>query len=348
MGGFVALVGYLLVLNTGFGRSQETCYPGGDVTIAGSCIYQKTCVNDLFTSMWSFPPPQPSSPCAAAAYTCSTNTLSEPSVTYYIITCTSALNTPVITQVVSTPLLLTGTTPVVSPAPIPSPSDSTPVAPATSTLFLPTVPTLSIPVPTISSISSQSASVSKASSTTSSSNITPSSSAVTSSQIVSSRFLASPSTASYPYPVLPTYTGGYLLRNYCSAVEFTLLPGPKSTLVIYAGFIGCVNDKPDCCPFVVKANTSKTTTTISAAITTVSLGLSASSSTTSSNPPSVSTVFVQTPPPGTAPVSSQSTTVTSASASTRPIFPAAAVQAQATLSICPQDYHMISSSCCPM
>lgn len=64
---------------------------------------------------------------------------------------------------------------------------------------------------------------------------------------------------------------------------------------------------------------------------------------------SVSVISSNAPPsPGTSLPPSQSSTPISASALIRAIFPVAASQAQAKLSICPQDYHRVSSSCCPI
>jgi hypothetical protein len=68
-------------------------------------------------------------------------------------------------------------------------------------------------------------------------------------------------------------------------------------------------------------------------------------STIQGNPtPLISTVSVVVT---SLPTPSQATTTSQLLISTRQIFPTAAMQTQATLSKCPQDYHMVSSSCCP-
>jgi hypothetical protein len=355
------------VFNARFGRSQETCWTQAGGTVGNVCYYDITCGNvGLVASGYVTPPgSQPSDPCPAELYSCSSASVFGeiiPGVTEYFtdVACQPIPKAPATTQVDSTPVALptvaTLTLPISTPA-IPAkstvvlqtaPTLSLPVStPATSTLVLQTAPTLSLPLPTVSSVTPIIPSVSKDSSTTLSSDVTPSSTTTASGKIVtSSGALILPTTAATTYPALPLYTGGDLLRAYCASAEFTLLPGPQPTIVIYAAFIGCVNDKPDCCPFAVLTNSSSNaTTTISATTTTTSTTIaslgsfSSSSSTVSGNTPSRSTVFFQPTPP----FSSQSTTV-----STRQIFPIAAVPAQQILTTCPQDYHMVSSSCCPM
>lgn len=63
---------------------------------------------------------------------------------------------------------------------------------------------------------------------------------------------------------LPPYSGQGrpLLSGYCITPEFTLLPGPQSTIVYYVAVIGCIDDKPDCCPFPVATSTVTSTTTV--------------------------------------------------------------------------------------
>jgi hypothetical protein len=351
MEGFIALTAYILVVYAALGGAQLSCWPGSDQTLSNTCWYDITCAPiGAIASGYIFPPDStPTSNCAAAAYTCSSTSYGLNILTdgYFMdVTCTSDGGSAATSSVVFL---------------------STPVAPATSTVVLPTAPTLTIPIPASTSLSSQTVSALGVSSMTSISTTIQSSTTITPSEVVSSSVsLVSSSTAvsnssSSTYPGIPTYTGGDLLRNYCVTPEFTLLPGPQSTIVIYAAFIGCVNDKPDCCPFVVSAGTPRTTTTISATATvtrTVSLSsmttvssdiLSGSTSFTSSVIiSSILTVSMKQTPTVTSSPSSQLTTATSTPPiSTRQIFPTAAVQAQATLSQCPQDYHMVSSSCCP-
>jgi hypothetical protein len=365
MASFVALVGYLLVFNAGFGRSQETCWTQAGGAVGNVCHYQITCGNfGLVASGYVTPPSsQASDPCPTELYTCTSVSLWGeiiPGVTEYLtdVGCQPVLNTPATTQIDSTPIALptklTLTLPISTPAtpakstlvfqtaPTLSLPVSTPATPAQSTLVLQTTPTLSLPLPTVSSFTSKIASVSKDSSSALSSDVTSSSSTITSSKIAtSSGALILPATATTAYPALPLYTGGDLLRNYCAAAEFTLLPGPQPTIVIYVAFIGCIDEKPDCCPFVVSTNSSNTTTST----TIISLGsFSSLSSIGSKNTPSRSSAFFQP----TTPFSSQSTTVALTTVSTRQIFPVAAVQARQTLTTCPQDYYMVLSSCCPM
>jgi hypothetical protein len=156
-----------------------------------------------------------------------------------------------------------------------------------------------------------------------------------------------------------SYTGGDLLTGSCATPEFTLLPGPQSTIVYYAAFVGCVNNKPDCCPFAVSTSTS-TTTEIVIATTTGTTTLTSAFLTVIS--PKTSTPSSQTSTGSIAPPSSvivavpiTSVMTSGQSASQTPLytpvaqqFPIAVSAAQSTLSSCPKDYHIVSSSCCPL
>jgi hypothetical protein len=155
------------------------------------------------------------------------------------------------------------------------------------------------------------------------------------------------------YPPLPSFTGGDLLRNYCATPEFTLLYGPQSTVVYYAAFVGCVNDKPDCCPFAVSTSTS-TTTEIVIATTTGITAITSSFLTfisPSTSIPSSQTSTRGIVSPSSVIVSTVITVVVTSTQSSTLIpqqFPVAVSEAQSTLSSCPEDYHMVSSSCCPL
>jgi hypothetical protein len=48
----------------------------------------------------------------------------------------------------------------------------------------------------------------------------------------------------------PNYLGsGQLLQGACTQTDFTLVDA--SSTVYYAGFQGCVKDRPECCPWAV-------------------------------------------------------------------------------------------------
>ncbi|KAK3298138.1 uncharacterized protein B0H64DRAFT_65970 [Chaetomium fimeti] len=52
------------------------------------------------------------------------------------------------------------------------------------------------------------------------------------------------------YDEPPQYQGeGELLKGACSQTDFTLVDGGNT--VYYGGFVGCVNDRPECCPWAV-------------------------------------------------------------------------------------------------
>jgi hypothetical protein len=52
------------------------------------------------------------------------------------------------------------------------------------------------------------------------------------------------------YGVQPSYQGsGNLLQGDCAQTDFTLVNAGST--VYYAGFQGCNNDRPECCPFAV-------------------------------------------------------------------------------------------------
>jgi hypothetical protein len=54
----------------------------------------------------------------------------------------------------------------------------------------------------------------------------------------------------------PIYQGsGELLRGECSETDFTLVD--EGSTVYYAGFMGCIKDKPECCPWAVATATAE-------------------------------------------------------------------------------------------
>ncbi|KAK0735679.1 hypothetical protein B0T21DRAFT_412287 [Apiosordaria backusii] len=55
----------------------------------------------------------------------------------------------------------------------------------------------------------------------------------------------------------PRYPGtGALITGDCASAQFTLIDDGGPTMV-YAPFVGCINDKPDCCPFTPLATARK-------------------------------------------------------------------------------------------
>ncbi|ORY02729.1 hypothetical protein BCR34DRAFT_605462 [Clohesyomyces aquaticus] len=118
----------------------------------------------------------------------------------------------------------------------------------------------------------------------------------------------STSSSSTHAPV-PKWTGsGNLLQGYCATPEFSLLDGPTA---YWAPIVGCVGDKPDCCPFDVPPST------IAGATGPV-------------------TIVITIP-------ASQSSNIPTGSGG----FPIPLQPAQATLDRCPDDYHSIGDGCCP-
>ncbi len=70
------------------------------------------------------------------------------------------------------------------------------------------------------------------------------------------------------YTNTPLYQGtGSLLDGACLSTEFTLLD--VGSTVFYAPFVGCVSDRPDCCPYTVATTTLSVTqdTTVTMTIT---------------------------------------------------------------------------------
>jgi len=124
---------------------------------------------------------------------------------------------------------------------------------------------------------------------------------------------------------LPSYTGQALLTGTCAIPEFTLLFGAQNTIIFYAAVIGCLDDKPECCPFSVSTPTPTT---------------AGSAGTTTPPSPESTTTTVAGTPGQAAPTSPPSTSLPNG-------FPTPASQAQATLTRCPKDYYTISSVCCP-
>lgn len=57
------------------------------------------------------------------------------------------------------------------------------------------------------------------------------------------------------YSGQPLYQGtGNLLRAECSQTDFTLVD--EGSTVFYAGFMGCIKDRPECCPWAVATATA--------------------------------------------------------------------------------------------
>jgi hypothetical protein len=137
--------------------------------------------------------------------------------------------------------------------------------------------------------------------------------------------LASYTTTSSSHSPLSLYgDSGPLLTGYCATYDYSLLSGPQSTALYYIPIVGCVGDKPDCCPFPVNTTT---TSTVTKSITT--------------------SVTISTAGVVTVSVISTVTVEDSSPESTSFVFPTPESQAQVTLNRCPQDYETVSSGCCP-
>lgn len=128
-----------------------------------------------------------------------------------------------------------------------------------------------------------------------------------------------PSPAPYTNP--PLYSGnGNILRETCGSTSFTLVD--VGSTVYYAGFVGCVSDRPECCPWTVAGSNLKAT-----GDTTV-------------------TVTVTAAPGNPGPSDGSGG---SGDDGNRVQFPVAADQAQQLLRQCPDDYYTVSGGggCCP-
>jgi hypothetical protein len=113
------------------------------------------------------------------------------------------------------------------------------------------------------------------------------------------------------YTPIPAWTGsGDLLANYCGTPAFSLYNGVST--VYWVPVVGCVNEKPDCCPYgsAAVANVGATETVFTTAVTVP---------VQSSGQVSVPTSLIQSGAVG-----------------------------QASLNSCPGDYQMISGGCCPL
>jgi hypothetical protein len=164
-------------------------------------------------------------------------------------------------------------------------------------------------------------------STNTTSAFTPSAPAPTPAQTPFNVSLVAPSTAatfftstisSSTYSSIPSWNGyGDLLVGYCATPEFSLVYGPQTTAVYFIGVVGCIGDKPDCCPFQVSSTTSTVTTTV-----TKTVGAS------------LTTTVTQTAGAGS-------------SITNQFLFPIAASSSQITLPRCPEDYETVSSVRCP-
>jgi len=146
-----------------------------------------------------------------------------------------------------------------SPSPTPRASQ-TPAAPTSSLANPPPVSTVIYTVQTTST------------STNTTFAFTPFAPAPTPTQTPFNVSLVAPSTATTlftstilfsTYSSIPPWNGyGALLVGYCAIPKFSLVYGPQTTAVYFIGVVGCMGDKPDCCPFQVSSTTSTITTTV--------------------------------------------------------------------------------------
>jgi hypothetical protein len=129
------------------------------------------------------------------------------------------------------------------------------------------------------------------------------------------------------------FNGAALLTGTCATPQYTILPGPESTIVYYAPYVGCVNSRPDCCPYSVGVGAVVPPGGVTGIGPPRTVGPGVPSLTTVDQT-SVETVAVG----GTGP-----------STLGQALFPSAAVQGQSVLKRCPADYHYIASvsGCCP-
>ncbi|CAO2647825.1 Nn.00g087470.m01.CDS01 [Neocucurbitaria sp. VM-36] len=112
-----------------------------------------------------------------------------------------------------------------------------------------------------------------------------------------------------PHIALASWTGtDALLRGYCATPDYTIIDGPTA---YWAPVLGCVGDKPDCCPFDIPPST---------------LAIEAAAVETGST--------------------SAPAAITTGSGSSRG-FPSALSPVQATFSSCTDDYVSIAEGCCP-
>lgn len=116
----------------------------------------------------------------------------------------------------------------------------------------------------------------------------------------------------------PTYTGeGKLLDHAdCKSTSFSLVSADN--IIIYAAIVGCMADRPECCPWSVSVEGSSTRTAAEAARV---AGLDGSPTSTSTEGNRV------------------------AGGAGR--FPVPASGVQGLLSQCPDDYYSVSGQCCP-
>ncbi|KAF2263703.1 hypothetical protein CC78DRAFT_568770 [Lojkania enalia] len=122
--------------------------------------------------------------------------------------------------------------------------------------------------------------------------------------------------SSSTHSTLPRWSGsGNLLQGYCATPEYTILDGPTA---YWAPVIGCIADRPDCCPFDVLVSTLG----VSLAPQTVTVTMGATMSPNSPAP--------------------------SGDNGSGGGFPSALSPAQATLDSCPDDYHSVNGGCCPL
>jgi hypothetical protein len=109
----------------------------------------------------------------------------------------------------------------------------------------------------------------------------------------------------------PIYQGtGDLLVGTCATPTFTLVDA--GTMVYYVPFVGCISDRPECCPWTAALTPVTTTVTVTNAEVTETI----TKTTASHNPNDAA-------------------------------YPSAMYSDQQVLPHCPNDYYSISGSCCP-
>ncbi|KAI9869152.1 MAG: hypothetical protein M1813_002976 [Trichoglossum hirsutum] len=77
-------------------------------------------------------------------------------------------------------------------------------------------------------------------------------------------YTPTPTPTSTSHSSVPRYTfSGDLLVGYCATAEYTGIVDGSNTAIYYVPIVGCVSDKPDCCP----TSTSTTTETVTNSVT---------------------------------------------------------------------------------
>jgi hypothetical protein len=196
-----------------------------------------------------------------------------------------------------------------------TPSCSSLTVPATTTAITTEFSTLSITKSSaLSTVPLTSLTLSSTTSTSYSQSSSSSSQSIPQPSFVSNSTAAESSASSSTHSPIPPWNGsGPLLVGYCTTPQYTLFDGATA---LWAPVIGCVDGKPDCCPYTVQTQTATVTDTVSTV--TIDIGISTQGS-----------------------QSSQGEQVGQLA------FPTAENPAQATLPRCPEDYQSVSDGCCP-